>query len=500
MKRFNSMIDGQINKSEKLFTAINPFDQSEIEVNSFATKQIVEKAVYSAREALKSWRNTPVVERAAILIRAAELIITEQGNPGDLLHTEIMELIVTEMGKSVYEAEIEIFETSDILTYYATEGLKFLSTQQPTLDQNLWSTKTSKLVFEPVGVVGVIKPWNYPLEIPIWSIGAALLAGNTIVFKPSEITSGIGCYIEKIFREAGLPSGVLNVVLGDGIVGDYLVEANVDMISFTGSNAVGNSIYKKCSDKMIKCALELGGKDAFIVCDDADIERAANGAVWGAFVNAGQVCVSAERVYVHSSIYEEFMESVVEITRSLKIGSGFDDEVDIAPLAFEKQFEKVKHLIADAISKGVNVRIGGKPINRKGYFFEPTILDNISSDMLIEKDELFGPIMPVYKFDTVEEVISLANYSVFGLGASVWSQNIEKAEQISKELATGMVWINDINIALPQCPWGGVKQSGNSCDLSQFGIYEYTKVKHVCIENSHDKTQPWWYPYKKIDK
>ena len=498
VKTFFSMIDGEACKGEKVFAAVNPFDQSVVEENSFATKQIVGRAVGSARAALRQWRKTPISERAEILRKAANLIIADQGNPGDLVRSEIMDLIVTEMCKSIYEAEIEIFESSDILNYYANEGIKFLATQQPKLDQNLWATKTSKLVFEPVGVIGVIKPWNYPLEMPLWSIGAALLAGNTIVFKPSEITSGVGCFIEKIFREAGLPSGVLNVVLGDGVVGEYLVDTDIDMVSFTGSNAVGKAIYSKCSTKMIKCGLELGGKDAFIVCDDADIERAANGAVWGAFANAGQVCVAGERIYVHSTIYNKFIERVVEITRSLKLGSGFDEDADIAPLAFEKQFEKVKLLVADAVKKGANVLIGGKPYDRKGFFYEPTIIENILPDMLIEKEEIFGPIMPVYKFDTIDEVIGLANNSQFGLGASVWSQDKEKAEQIASELTTGMVWINDVNVALPQCPWGGVKQSGISCDLSQFGIYEYTTVKHICIENSEDKAQPWWYPYKKM--
>jgi succinate-semialdehyde dehydrogenase/glutarate-semialdehyde dehydrogenase len=497
VKTFSSVINGRVCSGEILYNAVNPFDQSVVEENSFATKQMVEQAVSSARTALKKWCKTPLSDRAGILRKAAGLIIAEQGNSGNLARSEIMNLIVTEMGKSIYEAEIEIFESSDILNYYANEGVKFLLPQQPTLDQNLWATKTSKIVFEPVGVIGVIKPWNYPLEIPLWTIGAALLAGNTIVFKPSEITSGVGCFIEKVFREAGLPPGVLNVLLGDGVVGEYLVDANIDMVSFTGSNTIGKTIYAKCSKKMIKCSLELGGKDAFIVCDDADIERAANGAVWGAFANAGQVCVSGERFFVHSSIYNKFIERVVEITRSLKLGSGFDVDVDIAPLAFEKQFIKVKRLVDDAITKGANILIGGKPLDRKGFFFEPTIIENITSDMLIEKEELFGPIMPIYKFSTIDEVVNLTNNSEFGLGASVWSRDKEKAVQIASEIEVGMVWINDVNVALPQCPWGGVKQSGIGNDLSQFGIYEYSTIKHICIENSSNQSQPWWYPYKK---
>lgn len=497
IKNFFSMIDGKEVKGETLYNAINPFDQSIVEENSFATKQIVEQAVNSARTSLKNWRKTPITERAAILRKAAELIISKQGNPGELICAEIMTLIVSEMGKSVHEAEIEIFESSDILNYYANEGSKHLTTLNPALDQNLWANKTSKLVFEPVGVVAVIKPWNYPLEIPLWTIGAALITGNTIVFKPSEVTSGVGCFIERIFREAGLPAGVLNIVLGDGQVGEFLVDADIDMVSFTGSNSVGKAIYKKCADKMIKCGLELGGKDAFIVCDDADIERAANGAVWGAFANAGQVCVAGERFYIQSGIYDKFVERVLKITQTLKVGNGMDDTSDVAPLAFEKQLEKIKRLIADAKAKGVRILSGGKAIGEKGFFFEPTILEGVTAEMSVETEELFGPIMCLYRFYTIDEVIALANNSDFGLGASVWSQDLIKAEKIANSLNTGMVWLNDVNIALPQCPWGGVKQSGIGSDLSQFGIYEYTTVKHICIENSDDKSQPWWYPYKK---
>jgi len=496
-RKLFSVIEGHEFQSKKSGNIVNPFDLSIIGEISYASEDTVKKAVASARASLQHWRNTPIEERANIIAKAAEAIVANQGTPSELCHSEIMDLIVSEMGKSIYEAEIEIFESSDMLNYFANEGIKHLSTIEPTLDQCLWATKTSKLVFEPVGVVGVIKPWNYPLEIPLWTIGAALLAGNTIVFKPSEITSGVGIFIERVFREAGLPSGVLNVILGDGIVGEYLVNSDVDMISFTGSTIVGKSIYKKCSEKMIKCSLELGGKDAFIVCDDADIERAANGAVWGAFANAGQVCVAGERFFVHSNIYDKFVAKVIEITQTLKLGNGADIHTDIAPLAFKKQFEKVKMLVDDAIRKGGKILIGGHPCYEKGYFFEPTIIENITSDMLISTEEIFGPVMPIYKFDNIDEAVTKANNSEFGLGASVWSCDLRKAEEIAKALNVGMVWINDVNVAFPQCPWGGVKQSGIGKDLSQFGIYEYTNIKHICVENSTDNSQPWWYPYKK---
>ena len=496
-KTFYSIIGGKEIAGSKTYKLINPCDQSVVANVSCATQAVVQSAVTSSRAALLSWKQVPITERAAIISRAASNIVADQGDVGELHCSEIMELIITEMGKSIYEAEIEIFESADILNYFANEGINHLSDISPALDQSLWATKTSKLVFEPVGVVGVIKPWNYPLELPLWTIGAALLAGNTVVFKPSEVTSGVGCFIERVFRDAGLPDGVLNVILGEGDVGEHLLNANIDMVSFTGSTIVGRAIHKKCAEKMIKCSLELGGKDAFIVCDDADIERAANGAVWGAFANAGQVCVAGERFYIHKDVYDEFIQRVIKITENLRIGSGQDTSVDIAPLAFEKQFQKVSRLVSDAVSKGAKVLYGGHPINGVGYYYKPTILENITADMQLSSEEIFGPIMPVYKVNSIEEAISAANDSDSGLGASVWSRDLLKAESISRAITAGMVWINDVNVALPQCPWGGVKQSGIGQDLSQFGIYEYINVKHICIENSDDKAQPWWYPYKK---
>lgn len=487
------------NGSGELCYVKNPANDTVVGTFNNTSDTEIDEACVIARSSLNEWRKYSIDERAAILLNASELMIAEQGNAGDLLMSEIMQLIVDEMGKSVYEAEIEIFESSDILRYFATEGKGFLQDDVPALDQTLWATKKSIIRYQPKGVVGIIKPWNYPLEIPIWSIGAALLCGNTIVFKPSEITPFIGSWLGRLFQKAGLPDGVFNVVLGDGKVGEKLVSSDIDMVSFTGGTTTGLKISHKCAERNIKCALELGGKDAFIVCDDADIDRTVNGAVWGAFVNAGQVCVSGERYYVHTSIYEDFINKTVNLTKQLVVGGGGDIKTDVAPMSSCKQLNKVDAQVKDAVEKGAKVLIGGKILNdekhKEGYYYAPTVIVDVTDDMDIFREETFGPIIAVQKFEKYEDVVKKANSSKYGLGASVWTKSNELGESLANLLEVGMVWINDINVCFPQCPWGGIKYSGLGCDLSKHGIYEYCNIKHICFENDLQDSQPWWYPY-----
>lgn len=487
--------------SGKVIQVINPINGSVFGSFNSTIEHEVDEACRVARNALAQWKKYSVESRAEILLKASELMIADQGNSGDLLNSEIMELIVDEMGKSIYEAEIEIFESSDVLRYFATEGVSFIKDESPQLDQVLWPTKRSIIRYQPVGVVGIIKPWNYPLEIPVWSIGAALLCGNTVVFKPSELSPFIGGWLGSIFKKAGLPDGVFNVVLGDGSTGEKLVSSDIDMISFTGSTKTGNAIAQKCMEKNIKCSLELGGKDAFIVCHDADIERTVNGAIWGAYANVGQVCVSGERYFVHKDIYEEFVERIVEATSKLVVGNGKDIKTDVSSLVSLAQLNKVEQQVKDAVNKGARVLIGGQRLNdeshKNGFFYSPTVLVDVTDDMDVFFEETFGPIIAIQKFDNYDDVISKANSSKYGLGASVWTKSNDLAETIANALEVGMVWVNDINLCFPQYPWGGVKQSGIGCDLSKHGLYEYCTIKHINFENDMQNTQPWWYPYNK---
>ena len=418
-----------------------------------------------------------------------EALVREYGEQGQA--TPLKELISTEMGKRLPEADIEVIESSDMLAFFAKSAAELLRPRVPNLNQTLWATKRSVVELEPLGVVGVIKPWNYPLELPIWAIGPALVAGNTVVFKPSEHSTLVGLEIGRLFHEAGLPAGVLNIVTGDGSTGRYLVEhEDVNMIAFTGSVATGRQIAIECAKRIRKCSLELGGNDAAIVDADVDLELAANGIVWGAFCNSGQVCVRAKRIFVHHQMFEALSAIVLKKTAALRAG------IDFGPLVSEKQLMKVENQIADAVSKGAKVAIGGHRIsNFGGFFLAPTVLLHVSVDANLMHEECFGPVLPMIRVEDAEEGVRRANESSYGLGASVWTSKLPQGESIARKLDAGMVWVNDVNVAFPEAPWGGTKNSGLGTELSEWGLYEYVRPKHINVETSSEQRRAWWYPY-----
>ncbi|HIP13244.1 MAG TPA: aldehyde dehydrogenase [Arcobacter sp.] len=465
--------------------SVNPETDEIIGKVYCAESKDVKASIVAAKEALNAWSNLDVRERAKYLTKASDILVEKYGEEGK--ETPLKKIIVDEVGKRLPEADIEVIESSDMLGYFATAGVKLLVDENLQLNEELWATKRSYVTHDPVGVVGIIQPWNYPLELPLWAIGAALIAGNTIVFKPSEYSSLVGLEIAKIFEDAGLPKGVLNVITGDASTGKAIVSNNnIDMISFTGSYQVGKEINIKCAESFKKTNLELSGNDAAIVLDDADLELTANGIVWGSYCNSGQVCVGAKRIFVHDEIYDDFIKLVTEKTINLKLG------IDIGPIINKNELQKIKSLVDEAIDKGAILLQGG---NINDNFFEPTILSNVDFSMQLMKDELFGPILPIIRFSSTEEVIELANNTQYGLGASIWTQNLALAKSLSKQLNVGMVWINDINIAYPEAPWGSIKASGNGISLSKYGIEKYTNIKHINYETGKDPTRPWWFPY-----
>ena len=347
------------------------------------------------------------------------------------------------------------------------------------------------VIYEPVGVVAAIKPWNYPLELPIWALAAALIAGNTVVFKPSEHSSFVGLEIGKLFEEAGLPPGVLNILTGDGEVGKMLVRhEGIDMVTFTGSVSVGREIAEQCGKRLIKCSLELGGNDPAIVEPDVDLELAANGLVWGAFCNSGQVCVSANRVFVSQKIAEDLTKRIVQKTKALRVTT------DFGPIVSAEQLVTIEEQVKDAVSKGATVLVGGQRLEHDGgFFYAPTVLTNVSSSMRLMTEECFGPILPIITVSNTKEAVELANLSTYGLGASVWTSDLVKGREIADKIESGMVWINDVNVAFPETPWGGIKCSGGGTDLSDWGLYEYVHRKHINVETSASTRRDWWYPY-----
>lgn len=486
-------IDGKWLATSNKRRVLSPEDGHEVGVAYDATEEDVQNAVAAARTAFPAWSATSVENRAQVVSRAADLLAQEYGEMGQ--PTPLKDLIKNEMGKRLPEADIEVIESSDMLRFFADQGPTCLADRPLALNRELWPSKKSAIGFAPLGVVAAIKPWNYPLEIPIWSLGAALTAGNTVVFKPSEITPLVATKLTEIFERAKLPKGVLNVIHGDASIGRALVDnSDINMVTFTGSVPVGKEIALKCAINSVRTSLELGGKDAMIVLDDANSDLALNGALWGAFTNCGQVCVGVRRLLVPQGKAEDFTERLVSAALQLRLGK------DIGPLASAGQLEKVTLHVEDALQKGAKLLCGGtRPEDSKlraGYFFSPTILTATSPDMLVEREDTFGPVVTIKTYQAVEEAIEIANSVEYDLGASIWTCDTKRGLEIARRLRTGMVWVNDVNVAFPQAPWCGYRWSGKGIELSEFAFHEYSVLRHINYETGSDIRRAWWFPYK----
>jgi acyl-CoA reductase-like NAD-dependent aldehyde dehydrogenase len=481
------LIGGKWKNCDRKFNSLNPATGDVIGKACLAGNEDVTEAVKEAKLAQESWKRTDLSERARIFIRIGDEILKRS--------QELKTLITLEMGRPLFESNTEVRKTSEMVKYFANEGKTLLEGDAiPINPYNFSFTR-----FEPVGVVGIIKPWNYPLLLPFWAIAPALIAGNTVVFKPSDLTPFVGIEIGKICRDAGIPDGVINIVTGDGFTGKSLVSSDIDMVSFTGSAETGKIIMKNSSEKLHRISLELGGSDAFIVFKDADIEEAINGAVWGRFMNCGQVCVAPKRIFVEDDIADSFIEGFVNKARSLVIGNGLDPGTDIGPMVSMEQRKKLELQVEDAVRKGAVVECGGKipPALQDGYYYKPVVLTGVAPEMNVMNEEVFGPVAVISVFDNMDEAVALANGTVYGLGASVWTKSLDIAMRMSSQLECGMVWINEICTLQPQCPWSGIKHSGMGKDLSRYGVREFVSVKHVNINFGNEKTRPWWFPYGK---
>jgi acyl-CoA reductase-like NAD-dependent aldehyde dehydrogenase len=479
------LIGGKWNTCDRKFESLNPATGEILGKACLAGSEEVTEAVIEAKLAQKGWKKTDILERAKIFTRIGDELLKRS--------QEISNLITMEMGRPLFESNIEVRKTSEMVKYFANEGKTFLEGDAIPINSHNFSFTR----FEPVGVVGIIKPWNYPLLLPLWAIAPALIAGNTVVFKPSDLTPFVGIEIGKICQDAGIPDGVINVVTGDGFTGKSLVSSDIDMISFTGSSDTGKNIMKNSADKLHRISLELGGSDAFIVFKDADIEEAINGAVWGRFMNCGQVCISPKRIFVEENIADSFIKGFVKKTRDLVIGNSLDPGTDIGPMVSKEQRERLKLQVEDAIRKGAMTECGGKePLSLKaGFYYEPTVLTGVTPEMSVMNEEVFGPVAAISVFDNMDEAIALANNTIYGLGASVWTKNMDIAISMSSQLECGMVWVNEICTLHPQCPWGGIKHSGMGKDLARNGIREFVSIKHVNINTGTEKTRSWWFPY-----
>jgi acyl-CoA reductase-like NAD-dependent aldehyde dehydrogenase len=458
----------------------------EIEV---ASAEDVRAALERARKASEDWRLLSFRERGRYLLAARDMIVQRVD--------EIAETICQDTGKPRVEAlTLEILGACDSLTYYAKNAERLLQDEKKSL--HLMKNKKLVISYRPMGVIGIITPWNFPFLLSLNPAVQAMMAGNAVVLKPSEVTPFVGTALTQIFEAAGLPDGVFQVLTGDGSTGAALLEAGCDKISFTGSVRTGRKVAEACGMRLIPCTLELGGKDLMIVCDDAKLERAARGAVWGAFCNAGQICVSTERVYVTEKVAEPFIARVVELTRDLRQGPEVEGDVDVGAITFPPQLEVIESHIMDAIEKGAKVLTGGRRNpDYPGYFYEPTVLVGVNHDMKIMREETFGPILPIQVVRDEEEALRLANDTSYGLNANVWTRDRYKGKQIANQLKSGAVVVNDcmLTYGIAESPFGGVNESGIGRVNGEIGLKSYCHVQSVAMSRFVTKHEYLRYPY-----
>ena len=437
------------------------------------------------------WAQLSLADRARYMRRAADVLVADM--------EEVADLLTREQGKPITESYVmELIPTIDALRWCAAAGQRILADERVPYPQLFLKTKRSFFSYEPLGVVGVIAPWNYPWSIPFGEVAIALMAGNGVVLKPASLTPLLGERIQRVFDDAGFPEGLVRTVHGGGAVGQALCEASTAKIFFTGSVEVGRRVGEICAARMKGSVLELGGKDPQIVCADADLANAISGCVWGGFANSGQTCSGIERTYVVESVADEFLDGVRRETERLTVGDPLEWETEIGPMVSAEQADLVTGLVDDAIGAGAE-RVTGGPQQVPGYtgrFIAPTVLAGVEDEMRIMHEEIFGPVVPVIVVADESEALERANDSDFGLGASVWTADRAKGERIARRIESGMVWINDHSYShgALQCSWGGVKDSGLGRSHSKFGFYECVNVKLVAWEPGMTRDF-WWQPY-----
>ena len=450
-------------------------------------------SVQYARAAQPAWAALSYHERAAYVLRARELVLAQTD--------EIANLISRETGKPPMEAiSMEIVPTLDLMNYFARNTEALLKRQKIDIGQYGVLGRSSYIFYKPLGVVGIISPWNFPWATPLDEIVMALMAGNAVVVKPSELTPLTALKIGEIFKQVGLPKGVLEIVTGDGSTGAAVVEAGVDKIMFTGSVATGKRVAEAAARRLTPVVLELGGKDPMIVLDDAKLENAARAAIWGAFCNSGQACASIERCYVHESIAQQFIDLVVKETRALRQGQPTVEGVDVGAMTNERQLQIVERHVSDAVKKGARVQTGGSRVkDGKGWFHEPTVVTNVDHSMELMTEETFGPVLPIMTFKTDDDAVRLANDSIYGLTAAVFTSDIRRGRALAERIDAGTVMINEVvyTHAVAQTPWGGVKQSGYGRTHGRLGLLEMVTPQHIHANAFPAVPDVWWFRYTK---
>jgi acyl-CoA reductase-like NAD-dependent aldehyde dehydrogenase len=451
--------------SKNKIKTINPATEEIINRYEIMTKEQINDKVKKAQSTFQDWKK-------------------DTSRRTDLLHDFANELrkdketlaktATIEMGKPIKEARSEVEKCTWVMEYYADNGQIFSTDEVVNTD-----ARKTVIKFQPIGVIGSIMPWNFPYWQALRFAAPSLMVGNTIVLKPASATMQCGIEIEKTFRKVGTSDGIFQTLIGDSSIAETLIDSDINAVTFTGSVSVGAKVAQRATSQLKKTVLELGGSDPFIVCEDADVEKASTGAVKGRFINCGQSCIASKRFIVVKNIANEFTEQFVSKTKQLKVGDPLSNDTDIGPLVNINSLKNMESLVAESVKEGAEVVAGGERTNTKGFFYLPTIMKNVSPTMRIATEEVFGPIAPIIVADDEKEAIRLANDSKYGLGASIWTQDLDKAEKLSKVIESGIVTVNNVVISDPRVPFGGIKNSGFGREMSRYGMLEFANIKSV---------------------